>query len=453
MSGVPRDDRAKRDTRVVVLCTEFWPLGAGAHEAAAEATHWVRAVQRLGIDVTVWTPRHHSSWPHEVTLNAVCVRRPATAPSGHWSHFRYLQSVSNWLHEHAHQFDHVVVFGLTDEVIAVAQWTEQRKADSNVSGTNEQRNTRTTAVATGWFQDADTADWDKNRRVDKRLRRAVTRMDRVVVANAWMERQLLMSGVASDRLHRIAGWDAGSSDDPLFVAKDRVSRKRSAREALAKINSDLAADADAPVVLWIGPMQRQDTQTRPTGIRLMVESARILLRRYPDLRIWLVGDGPGRDWVHTELRAEGVRSSVAIPGTFTEIHELVNAVDVAVYSEACQLRFSINQIAAAGIPLVASKDSAFEAHFHLTREDAPVDSVTWYDLSAAKTFRQSVRTVLDDLTSARIRAQSFADWVKQVRDVGRRSEQWLALFRVDSNREARLGSFSTRSSESKRHHA
>ena len=143
----------------------------------------------------------------------------------------------------------------------------------------------------------------------------------------------------------------GSSAKPIATAGDRIEIRR----ALASINGDLAAPADMPVALCCAPMNSR------SGIRMLVESVRVLVSRFPKLHLWFIGDGPDRDSIHEYLRGEGVRDAVAMPGSFAEMKDLFFAANVFVQCDGFGLDSFLRQAVSAGLPLVSVDNESTRA--------------------------------------------------------------------------------------------
>ncbi len=104
---------------------------------------------------------------------------------------------------------------------------------------------------------------------------------------------------------------------------------------------------DSPVVICTSRM------TRESGVNLLVKAARHLIARYPDLRLWFIGDGPHRDWIYETMRGDGVRASIAMPGSFCDVDDLFAAADVFLQTDDDGLDFFLPNAISAELPIVA----------------------------------------------------------------------------------------------------
>ena len=152
----------------------------------------------------------------------------------------------------------------------------------------------------------------------------------------------------------------------------------------------------AATTFCLAPMKRK------SGVQILVESARHLVARYPTLHLWLIGDGPGRDSIYNTLRADGVRASLAMPGSFGTLEDVFSAADLFVHTEDSGRQSFLPSAVAGGIPLVAIDNPTTREAFRLndaSRDQSPL--VHWYQPQSPKSFRKAVRAVLDDLPASR----------------------------------------------------
>ena len=121
-----------------------------------------------------------------------------------------------------------------------------------------------------------------------------------------------------------------------------------ARAALADINPILTVKAEARVVVWVGRL------SKGRGLLRLIEAWQPLARKWPDSRLWLVGDGPYREPLYDRLGDLDLRLSVNMPGSFDDICDVLAAANLLVdpSGEATSPR-TILLGAALGLPVVA----------------------------------------------------------------------------------------------------
>ncbi len=373
-----------RRLRVLLVGRHFWPHGS--IDSAAFLYQLAIGLDRRGIDVEVLSPRYASSWPEELVLREIPVHRPAAAPRSEWSMGRYVRHLTGWLREHAAAFDVLFVDSIREESSAAIEAM------------------RTTGCRCllrygGWGLHSDGLWWQTSRSA-RRCGALGRTAHKVISKDASSHRALLAEGYLPSRIQRI---DEGFA---LGVSHTDAAR-RVARKNLAAVNSDLIAEDDAPVIVCIGRM------TSDSGINLLANSARHLVARYPDLRIWFIGDGPHRDSIYETLRRDGVRASIAMPGSFSDLDDVLAAADVYLQSDEQGLDHFMRAAISAELPLVTIDNESTRTvvmgsgpHDPTSFEAASL--VRWYQQSAtSKSLRTALMEVLDDLQSHRENATSL----------------------------------------------
>ncbi|EGF26179.1 glycosyl transferase, group 1 family protein [Rhodopirellula baltica WH47] len=396
-------------SRVMFVARHFWPHCSGRHESAAATFDLTQRLANWGMRVEVVTPRHGNTWPTEIMLGDVRVHRVASAPRGDWSTQRYVRHLSHWLAERMPTLDAIVCDQLREESRAVSMAIESGAAD-----TNGDHQTVGVAMCGGWGDDSDQT-WCQNTRSGKRILQSCGGLDSVITENAKTDRYLVSHGVLAEKLRR----------RPIGFPRPAVvteQQRNDARLSLRGINLDLTTDLESRVLLWCGPMS--GPASSESGVGALVQSARFLAARDQDLRIWILGDGKIRDWVHTELKAEGVRGVVAIPGSFSDMTEIWHSVDAVVQNEDSQLRSTFPAALAAGIPIIIADRPAARDYLQTHFDPSILDSLAWYDPAKPSTLRKAFRSVWGDLEMAKQHAFELA------RDLSRRHplEQELAFW-------------------------
>jgi glycosyltransferase involved in cell wall biosynthesis len=226
--------------------------------------------------------------------------------------------------------------------------------------------------------------------------------DAVIAKSAVCQRALVSDGYDAKKVHRI---DNGFPSQPTRTTQTRLDARRS----LGLMNSDLAAEADAPVLLCVSRM------TRSSGMNQLVGAARHLIAKFPDLRIWLVGDGPHRDWMYEQLRGDGVRASIAMPGSFCDMDEVFAAADLYLQSDDSGLDSFLPKAISNELPVVTvDTESTRSVIVGSTTTEPSTGStptaeslVHWCPGATPKNFRIGITSILNDLTSAQEKASEL----------------------------------------------
>lgn len=395
-----------------MVTRRFWPHGAGTHESAAAAVTLAQAWSAAGHRVEVVTAKYGPHWATEFDFGPVRVHRLASAPRGDWASARYVRHLGHWLADHATADDTIVAAVMRDDVPAVQAATARRGS-------------RGIVICGGIGNDADTA-WCGLARGGHRTIASASALTTVVTHHASSTRFLIGQGIAPEKIRCL------EMPIPRRTASSPDIRS-AARLALRVANSDLTVGDDTRVLLWCGAMR--GVPGTPGGLTSLVASARFLLRRYENLRIWLVGDGPSRDWVHTELKAEGVRSLVAMPGSFADMTDVLDAVDGLVVSDDETARDTIWAALGRGLPLILPESPAWRMTLGLDAIPSPDTSpgddrgmcVSWYSSTQPKSLRRAVRLAWDDPSTTEQLACQLGDQLSRDRPMIQYWNQWREI--------------------------
>lgn len=366
-----------------MLGRHYWPQGS--LDSAGALMRTAGALHRVGLHVEVVTARFASSWPDSITVKEVVVRRVVAAPRSDWTMGRYVRGLTSWLQQHAGSYDVLFVDSLREEAIAAVAVAAHHGI-------------KTILCCRGWGELSDAAWW-KTGRSARRCASAARLADVVVAHSAACERSLVIEGVDPIRIERVvSGFDA-------FSARS-AARSREARRALAEVNRDLYAEPDAPVALCITRMIHSG------GLERLVRASHTLVARYPNLRLWFVGDGPYRETMYEQLRSDGIRASIAMPGSFSDTEDLYAAADVYLQPDEDGLEFLLPNAISSGLPIVAVQCDSVRGLLdggplqgQSVPRDRPSDLIEWCDGSSGQQLCKGISGVLDDLSSARERAE------------------------------------------------
>ena len=406
-----------RPLRVLLVGRRFWPHGS--FDTAGYLFQLAVGLHRRGLHVEVMTPRYASSWPEQMQLREITIHRPAAAPRSEWSMSRYVRHITTWMRDHGASFDVLFADAMREESVAVIDAAKALGVAAVVRHS-------------GYGDQADSQWWTTSRAA-RRCNTAAKLADQIVAPTALAHRALLSADFPGSKIVRI---DSGFAPGKSWSAAGR----HAARRALATANRDLAAPDDAPVIVCIGRM------TREGGMQALVESSHALVARYPDLRIWFLGDGPRRDSMYVDLKAEGVRASIAMPGTFTDLEDVLAAADVLVQCDPAGVDHVLASAISAELPVVVVDAPATRgligsaAPDQLTRTDPRLGTdpptqaelasalMHWYSASSAKSLRVALRHVLDDLPTHRQRAAQLRRMFVRAKPQSDAIDAYVSLF-------------------------
>jgi glycosyltransferase involved in cell wall biosynthesis len=159
--------------------------------------------------------------------------------------------------------------------------------------------------------------------------------------------------------------------------------------AKQEVRSELGVPSDAPMVGHVGRF------VTPKNHRFLVEIAREILKRRPDVHFLFVGDGPLRPEIEARAHAAGISDRIHFAGTRTDVPRIMRAaMDVFVFPSLWE-----------GLPLAVIEAQAAGLHCILSEavtEEASMLPEQVIQLPASKTPVQWAETTIDALGRARV---------------------------------------------------
>ena len=117
------------------------------------------------------------------------------------------------------------------------------------------------------------------------------------------------------------------------------------------LRSELGLDDEALVLGSIGQFSRRKQQAQ------VIEAARQLRDRYPQLKLLLFGVGPMESSLQRHVATSGLKGVVRFAGFRADVRRLLPALDVVVHPATGEgLGVALLEAAAAGVPIVAARD-------------------------------------------------------------------------------------------------
>jgi glycosyltransferase involved in cell wall biosynthesis len=348
----------------------YWPHLSS--DVASRTLRLADGLARAGVQIDVLTPRYASSWPDRICHREIVVHRPAAAPRSEWSMGRYLRHIESWLRENSQQYDVLYSATMREEAAIVVETARRNGAVSVLQHA-------------GAGKEADTL-FQAPIRHRRRLQSAIRSANAIVVSRASSHQTLLSVGISRDRIHRVP---TGVWPGKGLPGRDSLSRQQS-RQCLAAVNGDLSTDRDSLVVVSVGSMHES------SGIVTLAQSIPSLINVWPDLRFWLIGDGPLRNELHRYFKHHGVRQNVAMPGTFVDYSDVLAAADLFVQpSVSDAIEDFVPQAIATPLPLVIADGADTRAMFGEFD-----DCVHWCSEGDTDSLTHAIRRTLGDLGPA-----------------------------------------------------
>ncbi|HXT60962.1 MAG TPA: glycosyltransferase family 4 protein [Pirellulales bacterium] len=335
--------------RVVLITRRFWPLVGGAEIVMARLA---AELHERGLATTLLTARWQRDWPLEIEHHGVRVVRLPNPRGRFWGTVRYMRAVAGWLRAHRDSFDLVYVSMLKHDAYAAA---------------GEGRRGRFPVVlrAEGAGLSGD-CHWQLDANCGLRIKRGCLSADAFIAPSPAIERELIAAGYPRPRIHYIANGVA-------VPAPRDAQAKAQARAALAEIDPALWLDPSAPLAVYTGRLHDMK------GLDQLVAAWPAVLRRRPDARLWLVGDGSHRRHLSDLIGDLGLAGRILLTGAFDDVDDVLLAADAFVLPSLEEgMSVALLEAMARGLPVVATNIPANEVVIENGRhgrlvptEDAP----------------------------------------------------------------------------------
>ena len=283
--------------RLAIVTRRFWPFCGPAELAAGEIAD---AILRAGHHVEILTVRWEKNWPRKFAFREIGVTRLGRPVTGPWATFRFLRSLSRYVKEV--DLDGIIVYGLQEESwAAIRNFARQLPVVVRVDQ----------LAVTGEFRN----------HFSGRQLAALNSVKRILVDSRWTARQL-------EEYNKIA---AGLiSVVPEAVEIDQSFQRSSSKQGTSRMSlSDahpiLQIETTQPLVVCGAPLDGD------RGLYDLVDAWPHVLDRFPEARLWILGDGiKGRD-VWERIADLGLANSIIMPGFFDDLSDIFQAADVYVH--------------------------------------------------------------------------------------------------------------------------
>ncbi len=330
--------------RVLMVARRYWPH---CDDGVQRLTLVAEGLRRHGAVPTILVPRYNAMWPTRIEHRELIVERPLEIPRGAWSLSRYLRSLTRWITQNAERFDVLYCDSMREDASAVVAAAHEAALPVwlRCSGTGV---------------DSDVQWWREARGGTAYLRSCLAATG-FIAPSAAAAQQLVTSGVSPQQIVRI---DDGIPITPRGAVVDR----HAARRALATITREFQIDFDGRVILLLGKLSRS------SGAWPLVQATGNLLHRWPQHRVWLIGEGTERQRLGSEIHASSLVGDVLMPGSFDHPEDLVAAADVAIVSaDADCMEAHLPLMVARALPIIAANSIELRSFF-----GTDADLVSWY---------------------------------------------------------------------------
>ncbi len=349
--------------RLAVVTRTFWPhVGAAETAAARLAAGLVDA----GCSVTVLTARWQKSWPPCIRYHDITVRRIGPPPDRRWNAWWFRLAVGRWLRRHVSEFDATYVFGLEPEAGAALRAVGSRMPV--VLRAQE-------AGSHGGWAPATAAPHRRARQPWMAAPAVVCRCETDAARTA-------AAGYPEDRIHVVP--------DGVAILPPRTGKTRGqARATLADANNTLRLPEWAPLAVYLGRLAND------RGLEFLTAAWPPIGRRWPNARLWFVGEGPFRDGLRRQISGLKLSGRAMPIGRFDHVEELLAAADVLVHPGPCPTpSMAVAEAMGAGLPVVAADSPGHRA---MVEHDRTGMLVPPNDISA---ISEALQRLFDDPNAA-----------------------------------------------------
>ncbi len=312
------------DLRLVLVTRRFWPLVGGAERIMADLAAGLRA---RGCTVTLLTARWEESWPARIELYRVPVVRLPQPRRRVWGTARYMLALRQWLRRQRGRYDLVYVSMLKHDACA-ALWAAPHGVPVVLR-------------AEGSGPTGDVA-WQQTANLGRLLRHKCRAAAALVAPSRQIADELCAAGYPAALVRQIPN-GARIPDAPS------AERRRTTRDALSLAHTALYVPPGSPLVVYAGRLHPGK------GLDELLSAWTKVLARWPDGRLWLVGEGPHRAALVAEIERLGLSATVVLAGVFQQIDDLLAAADLFVLpSHQEGMSLALLEAMAAGVPIVAT---------------------------------------------------------------------------------------------------
>jgi glycosyltransferase involved in cell wall biosynthesis len=371
----------------------FWPLAGEAE------THLLRLADEFrtaGHAVQVVTAAWLRAWPQQIVVREIPVVRLRPPPRGGFTTLRYMYALAGWLKQNTGQFDVVLASTLRHEAytavgaLAGSELPVVLQAERSGPG-------------------GDIA-WQRSAAFGGRIARRCQGGTAFVATSRLVAQELRAAGYAEARTTTIC------RGVPIPPPQGSTTRD-AAREALAGVNHDLATTTQQPVAVAIGRFVPE------SGLAHVVKAWRAVAARHPQARLWIVGDGPQREFLYRLVGDLDLRQRVLLPGVFAESQELLAAADVYIQpATSGGPTLGMAEALASGLPVVASDLPEHRAWI------AGGETGLLVPAGDSRALAEAILQLLDDPARAVALGAAARSRIRESHTLQQSAEQYLELF-------------------------
>ena len=210
------------------------------------------------------------------------------------------------------------------------------------------------------------------------------------------------------------GKDAGKwmfGTDDFLIVNNAIDAKtyEYSRETAIGVRKEFCVDSDVRVIGHVG------NYTPPKNHSFILSIFAKVLKRDPNARLLLVGDGQLRPVVEAQAEELGIRNNVIFAGLRSDVNKLLQAMDVFLFPSLYEgLPLSIVEAQAAGLPCLISDKVPIECKKTDLVRQIPLEesSEIWADSVLAASNIERINT-LAEIRRAGFDIRENADWLQK----------------------------------------
>ncbi len=379
--------------RLVIITRRFWPAAGGTERAIANLA--AELVAR-GAKVTLVTTQWEQSWPARIDYRGVAVVRLSQTGKGFSGTRRWLRNLSRYLRDNAERYDAAYVCGL--------------RHDSHAALKSLQHGPVAVVLRSGSSGPAGDCLWQLESASGRRIKRRAMRADAFVGPTEIAHRELIAAGYPRDRIHRIVG-------GVLISRPVDSAAKLAARLALESINTLLHCPPDTPVAVYTGRLGE------PDGPASAIDAWRLVVQRWPNARLWLVGADGNQSELNRRIDAAGLVGRVVIPGVFADVTELLAAADAAIVGgDNCESHALLLEAMAAGLPVAAADKPEHRCVVE------PEACARLFPLGNGERLAEILVDMFDNIDQAKRLGEAAQACVQREYEMGKVADEHMKLF-------------------------
>ena len=282
--------------RIALVTSRFWPISGVPQILAGELAV---GLKESGCHVEVITSRWEHSWNQSFTFQGIPVHRLPVSSSGPWGSFRTQRALTKRLND---RWDAAIIFGIDDHFEPTVRVLS-----------------KTTSKILLRLDDSIAPGQLLAESLSRRVLAALENVDQVICSDSNLMQRVVAMGVERGKVHVVPDGVPNLSDQ-LPTDKEQSQY----RLALSDAHPVLAIEPNEPLVVTGMPLNGD------AGIHDLVHAWKLIARRHPRSRLWILGDGVHGRKIWEQITQADLVYSVIMPGYFDCIDDLFLAADIYV---------------------------------------------------------------------------------------------------------------------------